>query len=259
MDAQEFGGSTAEIVVGSLLGRFAEHAGSPIAEERLPFTIKVVRNDAQLEKAVFMRHTAYARHVPALAARLRVPEPYDYDEASVVLLAESKLDGSPLGTMRIQTNRLRGLAIEQSVQLPGWLRECSLAEATRLGIAEGRVGRLVKTMLFKAFFQYCRDAEVDWLVIGARAPLDRQYAALLFQDVFPGGEFVALRHAGDIPHRIMAFEIETAEARWVAASHPLYDLFCRTRHPDIELDDGGFLLRRSAPRGSRRRPIDAEL
>ena len=211
--------------------------GRDTTVERLPFTVSVARSDEQLEKAVTMRHSAYARHVPALAERLKAPEPCDYDEGSVVLLAESKLDGSPLGTMRIQTNRYCPLAIEQSVDLPDWLRDCSLAEATRLGIAEGRIGRVVKTMLFKAYFEYCREADIDWMVIGARSPLDRQYEALLFQDVFPGRGFVPLRHAGNIPHRILAFEMETAKARWTAARHPLYQLFCDVRHPDIDVRD----------------------
>ena len=211
--------------------------GRDTTVERLPFTVSVARSDEQLEKAVTMRHSAYARHVPALAERLKAPEPCDYDEGSVVLLAQSKLDGSPLGTMRIQTNGYCPLAIEQSVDLPDWLRDCSLAEATRLGIAEGRIGRVVKTMLFKAYFEYCREADIDWMVIGARSPLDRQYEALLFQDVFPGRGFVPLRHAGNIPHRILAFEMETAKARWTAARHPLYQLFCDVRHPDIDVRD----------------------
>ena len=211
--------------------------GRDTTVERLPFTVSVARSDEQLEKAVTMRHSAYARHVPALAERLKAPEPCDYDEGSVVLLAQSKLDGSPLGTMRIQTNGYCPLAIEQSVDLPDWLRDCSLAEATRLGIAEGRIGRVVKTMLFKAYFEYCREADIDWMVIGARSPLDRQYEALLFQDVFPGRGFVPLRHAGNIPHRILAFEMETAQARWTAARHPLYQLFCDVRHPDIDVRD----------------------
>ena len=218
--------------------------GGETTVERLPFTVSVARSDEQLEKAVTMRHSAYARHVPALAERLKAPEPCDYDEGSVVLLAQSKLDGSPLGTMRIQTNGYCPLAIEQSVDLPDWLRDCSLAEATRLGIAEGRIGRVVKTMLFKAYFEYCREADIDWMVIGARSPLDRQYEALLFQDVFPGRGFVPLRHAGNIPHRILAFEMETAQARWTAARHPLYQLFCDVRHPDIDVRDAVHGARR---------------
>ncbi|HUJ87799.1 MAG TPA: hypothetical protein VLX30_13200 [Burkholderiales bacterium] len=209
--------------------------GEMPAVERLPFTVSVARSDEQLRKAVSMRHAAYARHVPALAEKLKAPEPCDHEEGSVVLLAESKLDGSPLGTMRIQTNRYRPLAIEQSVELPQWLQDCSLAEATRLGVALGRVGRMVKTLLFKAFFRYCEQAEIDWMVIGGRAPLDKQYEALLFQDVFPERGFIPLRHASNIPHRVLAFEVETAEARWSGARHPLFNFVFGTRHPDLDL------------------------
>jgi hypothetical protein len=165
---------------------------------------------------------------------LRAPEPLDRDPDSVVLLAESRLDGEPLGTLRIQTNRSRPLTLESSVELPDWLAGRSLAEATRLGVTEGRIGRVVKTMLFKAFYQYCMAADIEWLVIGARSPLDRMYQALLFQDVFPGQGYIPLKHAGNIPHRVLAFEMDTAEARWRAAKHPLLDLFVSTIHPDIE-------------------------
>lgn len=203
--------------------------------QRLPFTIRVARSERQLRQAVEIRHAAYARHVPALAERLRLPEPLDREAGAMVLLAQAKLDGAALGTMRIETNRERPLAIEQSVALPAWLRRRSLAEATRLGVCGSRVGRMVKTMLFKAFYRHCLQTGIDWMVIGARSPLDRQYEALLFQDVFPGRGFVPLAHAANLPHRILGFELQTAQARWRQASHPLYALFCHTDHPDIDL------------------------
>jgi hypothetical protein len=203
--------------------------------ERLPFTIRVVSESEQLAKAVALRYRAYGRHVPQFAELLRLPEPNDAAEGCAVLLAESKLDGEALGTLRIQTNRFRPLALESSVTLPDYLQGRSLAEATRLGITEGRAGRVVKAMLFKAFYLYCVDAGIDWLVIGARRPLDRMYEALLFSELFPGEEMVPLKHAGNMPHRILGFEIETAEARWLAARHPMYDQFVNTRHPDIDL------------------------
>jgi hypothetical protein len=46
---------------------------------------------------------------------------------------------------------------------------------------------------------------------------------------------VPLRHVGNIPHRVMAFEIATAEARWTAAGHPLLKFFRQTHHPDIDI------------------------
>src|SRR5271156_1281600 len=85
-------------------------------EEVLPFAISVVRAEAQLEKAIQIRHSAYGRHVPALAATLSAAEPHDRDSGSILLLAESKLDGTSVGTMRIQTNQDQPLALEASVQ-----------------------------------------------------------------------------------------------------------------------------------------------
>jgi hypothetical protein len=215
--------------------------GAPMEEERLPFTVRVVRSEEALKKAVIIRQAAYARHVPSLAATLGSPEANDHDEGSIVLLAESKLDGSPVGTMRIQTNRFRDLAIAQSVELPAWLKNRSMAEATRLGVGLGRSGRLVKTMLFKALYLYCVEARIEWMVIGARLPLDRQYEALLFQDLFPG-QFIPLRHANNIPHRVLAFEVGTADERWADVGHPLYKFMVQTHHPDLDFGDSDFSI-----------------
>jgi hypothetical protein len=137
--------------------------------------------------------------------------------------------------MRIQTNHYRPLALQQSVELPNWLHGASQAEATRLGVIGNRMGRLVKTALFKAYYQYCVLEEIEWMVIAARSPLDRQYEALLFQDVLPDGEFIPMRHAGNIPHRVLAFNIERSEATWSAAKHPLYDFVINTHHADIDV------------------------
>ena len=213
----------------------AELAEQAMAIERLPFTIRRVNSDTDLWKAVRIRHAAYARHVPEFAKTLAAPEAADYEADVVVLLAESKLDGSPLGSCRIQTNLHRPLGVEASVELPAWLQGRRLAEVTRLGIDEGRVGRVVKIALIKAAFEYCESNRIDWAVVTGRTPIDRQYEQLLFADVFEDKAPVPLRHVGNIPHRVMAFEIATGEARWSAARHPLLKFFRFTRHPDIDV------------------------
>jgi hypothetical protein len=206
-----------------------------MATERLPFTIRRVEDEGSLWKAVRVRHAAYARHVPEFARTLEMPEECDYEDDAVVLLAESRLDGTPLGTLRIQTNFHRPLQVEQSVALPGWLQGRHLAEVTRLGIEEGRIGRLVKIALMKALFAYCEQNGIEWMVVTGRTPIDRQYEQLLFCDVFEDKAPVPLAHVGNIPHRVMAFEVDTAERRWEAAGHPLFNFFRRTRHPDIDI------------------------
>jgi len=222
-----------EPIGGSLSVKQDTLSQARMIEERLPFSVRIARTEKDLDKAVSIRHSAYGRHIPALAALLQKAEASDSEPGSAVLLAESKLDGSPLGTMRIQTNRYRKLAVEQSIELPSWLQGTSQAEATRLGVTNNRMGRLVKTALFKAYYQYCMLEEIDWMVITARSPLDRQYEALLFQDVLPGREFTPMRHVGNIPHRVLALKVDHVEPDWCQARHPLYGFFFHTRHPDI--------------------------
>lgn len=205
-------------------------------EEPLPFTVRLVQNEEDLHKAVRIRHSAYARHMPVVAETLKTPEKIDTADDVVLLLAESKLDGSPLGTARIQTNQARPLGLEESVQLPDWLKGQSLAHISRLGIVQGQSGRLVKYMLFKGLFLYWERHGIDWAVVAARPPLDRMYQNLLFEDVFPGQGFTPLPQMNNVPHRMMVFEVGTARERWARAKHPLTDFMCHTYHPDLNLD-----------------------
>jgi hypothetical protein len=203
--------------------------------ESLPFTIRVVSNAGDLEKAVRIRHAAYMRHVPAFAQALKMPERSDSEQGVVVLLAESKFDGSPIGTMRIQTNEFNPLTLEQSVTLPRSLANQRLAEATRLGVTQERVGRMVTTALFKAFFLYCQKQRIDWMVITARSPVDRHYDRLMFRDVDPEIGYIPFKHVGNMPHRVMSFEVGAAHDLWLSAQHPLFNFVFRTYHADIDV------------------------
>lgn len=218
----------------------AQHALNLLAEdqnkiERLPFTIRIASSEEDMAKVVSIRHAGYARHLPHLANQLSVPERIDFDIGVSVLLAESKLDGRPLGTMRLQTNHFQPLALESSVTLPSRFDGLVLAEATRLAATQEKVGRLVTTMIFKAYLMHCFNAGVDWMVITARSPMDRRYEALMMEDVFPGRGYIPMRHVGDIPHRVMALDLAMLQQRWEETSHPLYKLFFHTHHPDIDV------------------------
>ncbi len=216
--------------------------------ERLPFTVRVVRSEEALYKAVAIRQAAYARHVPGFSEKLKTPEANDYEQGSIVLLAESKLDGSPVGTIRVQSNLYRELGVEQSVKLPARLQHKSMVEATRLGVAEGRIGRVTKLILIKALYLYCLEMNIDWVIATARPPLDRQYDGLLLEDLY-SGEFIPMRHVNNIPHRVLALDIPGARTRWDKADHPLLDFMCNIRHPDIDLSNADFSSwSRPAPR-----------
>jgi hypothetical protein len=208
-------------------------AHDAMTEEQLPFTVRLVRSEDDLQKAVRIRHEAYRRHLPDFAESLRSPEESDADDNVIILLAESKLDGSPIGTMRLQTNRHKPLPMEKSVELPESLTAQRLGEATRLGVTGASAGRLVTAALFKAGFHYCLQNGIQWIVVTARSPIDRQYERLMFSDVYPGMGYIPVAHVNNMPHRIMATEIGTMEKRWADAGHPLHKFFFRTFHEDL--------------------------
>ncbi|EEF25908.1 conserved hypothetical protein [Ricinus communis] len=206
----------------------------PAVKERLPFTIRIASGDNDLQKVVGMRRAAYGRHLPEFASTMAT-EDIDHAPGTSVLLAESKLDGGPLGTMRIQTNLFAPLALERSIQLPAWLSNSRLAEATRLGVAGGTIGRLVKISLCKALFMYCAQNHLDWMIISARDPLDREYENMLFDDIWGKKEFFPMAHVGGMAHRVMAKPVALARTRWERVGHPLYRFVFLTEHPDINV------------------------
>ncbi len=97
-----------------------------------------------------------------------------------------------------------------------------MAEATRLCVKGSPGSSLVRNALFKAFFLYCVEHQVDWLLAVGRRPVDRLYDALLFSDVAEAGRYYPMSHVGDVAHRVMSFLTEGAEPLWMRNSHPLY-------------------------------------
>ena len=166
-------------------------------------------------------------------------EPNDHDRGSVVLLAESRMDGSPVGTMRIQTNRFNDLAIAQSVELPGWLKNRSMAEATRLAVALGRVGGWSRLRCSSLSFFTAGEAKIEWMVIAAKAATGPPIRSAYVRRSVSG---TVHPHAPRQQHPASgpAFDVCNAEARWNEAGHPLFDFMCHTSHPDIDLSDADF-------------------
>jgi hypothetical protein len=209
--------------------------GHATQRESLPFVVRAARGAEDFAKVLDIRSSAYARHLPEFGRTLRQAEDLDSAPGVIVLLAESKLDGAALGTMRIQTNRHAPLMLEQSITLPEALTNSSLAEATRLAVVNNKLGGIVKVALFKSYFLFCQTLKIDWMVIAGRSPIDRQYRQLLFDDVFPELGYIPLRHVNNIPHRIMSFEMASVHARWETTCHPLYDFIFGTTHDDIDI------------------------
>jgi|APMI01.1.fsa_nt_gi hypothetical protein len=205
-----------------------------VHEARLPFTVSVA-SAAQMPAVSQLRASAYGRHLPAMAEVLAQPESADSRFGCEVIVAASKLDGSVLGTLRTHSNVVDPLPLEAAVDIQQAFNGDRLVEATRLCVGHGTSASLVRNALFKAFFLYAEQQNIDWLVAGGRRPVDTIYDRLLFTDILEPGVYYPLPYAANIPHRIMRFNVGQAQELWACQAHPLYEFVFDTFHPDIDL------------------------
>ncbi len=204
--------------------------------QRLRFNLRVARSEADLRAACRVRSASYGHHLPHLQAQFAEPDELDWSPETTVFVAFAKGSGEAVGTARLACNARQPLQIEHSAVLPEPLSDRVLAEVTRLSVLPGHDDPRVKLALMKSTYLYCMARQVQWMVIGARSDgLIRQYRRLGFTDLLADGTMVPLAHAGNLPHRVLGFDVTSAERNWHAARHPFYDFMVRTYHPDIEL------------------------
>jgi hypothetical protein len=213
----------------------------------LSFSIRLAGSPQALRAACDVRQRAYAHHL-ADASRFADPEPLDSAPGTAVLLGRDKASGRGIGTARIQSSAFAPLMLESSLILPAWLAGRPRAEITRLAVVPG-ADPLVKLCLMKACYLYCLANQLRWMVIGARnEALVRNYRRLGFRDVLAPGDRVPLRHAGGLPHHILAFDLVAAERTWLAGAHPLYAFMIETYHADLQLfEHAGAAAREAVP------------
>lgn len=201
----------------------------------LSFTVRLATSVNDLRDACTVRAAAYGRHVPQLRSTLAVPDAIDTQRDSAVILCRDKSSGAAVGTLRLQRASTGAIQLEHSVDLPDRYRNRPRAELTRLAVWPGADAQ-VRLMLMKASYLWCLASQVRWMVIGARSDaLIRIYRRLGFEDVFAADCLVPLAHAGNLPHRILAFDVTAAERTWLEARHGLYPFMVETFHDDLQL------------------------
>lgn len=214
----------------------------------LGFSLRLVESQQDLLDACAIRARAYGRHLPEMGQHLAEPDALDFAAGVSVFICRDKLQGHAIGTMRIQASSHGPILMEQSVALPPWLQQASRAEVTRLAVPVG-VDPLTRLCLWKASYLYCMAQGLRWMVIGARnEALIRNYRRLGFIDVFGRDELMPLAHTGGLMHRILAFDVASAEGAWAAARHPLYGFMVQTLHEDLQLELAHPLVPRPLPR-----------
>lgn len=216
------------------LTQSSDTAGTSKSTELLPFRITLARTEAQLRRAVSVRASAFGRKSLELATALGEPEPADRSADSVVIIAEDKVTGDPIGTMRIASNLQRPMDIEAYDDLPDALVGRRIARAERLGVTTRRNASLVKVALFKALHRYCLALQIEWIVVQVTPPRDKDYRALGFFEILPDVNFESFILPGT-RQICLALNAESAERRFHAVDHMLYRFMFATWHPDIDV------------------------
>jgi len=229
----------------------AEYLLSESSSQVLPFWIAQAQSGKELELAAKVRKIAYAKHLPQFGGQLGSPDEDDQHPDCAVFLAYSKLDGSCIGTVRIQIGYERPLRLEDSFVLPKALRSGRIAEISRLAIPARSNGLALRLMLIKAAYWYSRANQVDRCFLCVRFPVDRQYRRFDLDDVMLGEEFVPMKHIAMIPHRVLWFDVFNIETRWLLNSNPLHSVYFANSHPDLLNDIQARTLLQETPAQSR--------
>lgn len=205
-----------------------------MSRHELRFSVRQAQTEADLRAACEVRAAAYGRHLSNVKSLWSEPDALDRSPESVVFVAFDKDTGQPVGTIRLTTNARQPTQIEQSAELPDGIADRSIAELTRFAVRAGHGDPGVRLGLMKAAYLWCLSRQVHWMVIGARNDaLVRQYRRLGFTDL-AGGAPVPLAHAANLPHKVLAFDVISAERNWFAVRHPFYEFMIRHFHPDIQ-------------------------
>lgn len=207
-----------------------------LASQDLPFRVRIAQSAQDIQKVCRHRGEAYARHQPDLVQRLSLHEPEadDLRDDVVLVMAESREDGSLLGSLRLSTNINTPLRFEREFDLPQRFHQKALAEAGRMVSQNGPGGRMVVPALVKVAYEVCFRTGIDALLLIARHPIDRMYKAMQFEDVF--GEKVVTSAQPGVPVTLFFMDTLRFVSRLQEAHCPIYPFLAEIHHPDIDID-----------------------
>jgi hypothetical protein len=198
-------------------------------------SVRLVRTSGQLVEIGRVRSRAYSKHVHNVHADDSGLDSQDQDSKTISIYCEDKTSKKTLGALRISIADDEFLPIQKAFLLPTEMLGTRIAEITRLAMPASPNSKFIKALLFKALFQYCVAMQVKWMIVGARSPLDLEYLSLNFTDLTKSAGYVPIQHAWGLPHKVLAFEVMTAERRWHSLEHPLYDFVFKETHKEIEV------------------------
>jgi hypothetical protein len=203
-------------------------------KQTLPFTVTVLKTAAQLDAVVAHRARGYGRRSAALGSALALPEPADArSHGREILVAQSKLDGAVIGSMRLHVNYREPTNVEKAASdLPASMAGSRIMDSSRFCCAAGHVCR---GALFKAGLLYARRHKVDHFLLATLESIEPLYASVGFAPLFEDGRLHPIAIAENLPHRVMHLNMATLEEDVARRRPAMVEFLFETEHEDIDV------------------------
>lgn len=201
----------------------------------LPFVVRLASSERDLLDVVSLRSKTYSRHNAPAARLVRSLEEEDLRGDGLILVARSKIDGTAIGSVRVQTRVQRPLMVESAMQLPHDVASANPIELMRGSITNGLPGRTVSASFAKATFLLCRKFAFSHVIVTCREPVDLMYRAYRFDELL-GGALIELPYSPGARHKVLCLPMNEATERWRSQNPPLFELMLNIEDPDIQVD-----------------------
>lgn len=201
--------------------------------QKLPFTVSIA-SEKDFPSIAKLRSDGYGRRSAALGAQLARSEPADEPiPGREILVAQSKLDGALIGTMRLHVGLFEPTSVEKAIELPANLAGQRIMDAARFCCTGGAVCRAA---IFKAALLYAKRHHVDQFLLATLERIEPLYLSAGFAPLFDDGRLHPIPMAENLPHRILRINMPTLRADMEIRRPAMVDFLFSTDHgSDIDL------------------------
>jgi len=159
----------------------------------------------------------------------------DFQSNATLLIVEDN-QNKPVGSMRILDRRYGKIELDRFVDIKSLIPRSELpcAEGSRLSIPNHPNSKVIRFLLYKAFYLYCKSNRIDTMLISVRRITARNYRYFYFKNVGPAGIFNH-PHLGNLEYHTYKCNISETGKFLKIMNEPLYQFFSVKEHLNINI------------------------
>ena len=162
-------------------------------------------------------------------------ESNDFQTNATLLIVEDD-KSKPVGSMRILDRRHGKTELDRFVDVKSLIPRSELpcAEGSRLAIPNNPDSKVIRFLLYKAFYLYCKKNRIDTMLISVRRITASNYRCFYFKHVGPAGIFNH-PHMRNLEYHTYKCNISETSKFLKIMNEPLYQFFSAKEHLNINI------------------------